>query len=90
MKKLIYILVIVVAYAAYERFLIPEVPTSNAQPGPAQMSASNEQWRSGQQVTGSGRLVRTPRAAISVMTAVGLKVRVPLVRFRPGQRILVC
>ena len=58
MKKLIYILVIVVAYAAYERFLIPEVPTSNAQPVPAQTSASNEQWRSGQQVSGSGRVVR--------------------------------
>ena len=58
MKKLIYILVIVVAYAAYERFLIPEVPTSNAQPVPAQASASSEQWRSGQQVSGSGRVVR--------------------------------
>lgn len=58
MKKLIYILVIVVAYAAYERFLIPEVPTSNAQPGSAQTNASSEQWRSGQQVTGSGRVVR--------------------------------
>ena len=58
MKKLIYVLVIVVAYAAYERFLIPELPTSNAHPVPAQTSASSEQWRSGQQVTGSGRVVR--------------------------------
>jgi len=58
MKKLIYILVIVVAYAAYERFLIPELPPSNAHPVPAQTSASSEQWRSGQQVTGSGRVVR--------------------------------
>lgn len=53
MKKLIYILVLVIAYAAYERFLIAEAPTSNAQP-----STRGEQWRSGQQVKGSGRVVR--------------------------------
>jgi hypothetical protein len=63
MKKLIYILVFVVAYAAYERFLIPEVPTSTAQPSTAQPSSSQtsartEQWRSGQQVKGSGRVDR--------------------------------
>ena len=58
MKKLIYILVFVVAYAAYERFLIPEVPRINAQPPSAQPSTRSEQWRSGQQVTGSGRVVR--------------------------------
>jgi len=58
MKKLIYILVFVVAYAAYERFLIPEVPGITAQSPSAQPSIRNEQWRSGQQVTGSGRVVR--------------------------------
>lgn len=63
MKKLIYILVFVVAYAAYERFLIPEVPSSNtqpsiAQPSSAETSTRSEQWRAGQQVKGSGRVVR--------------------------------
>ena len=58
MKKLIYILVFVVAYAAYDRFLIPEVPTTSAQPVSAQSSTRDEQWRSGQQVQGSGRVVR--------------------------------
>ena len=58
MKKLTYILVIVVAYAVYVQFLVPKVPTSNAQPVPAQTSVSSEQWRSGQQVSGSGRVVR--------------------------------
>jgi len=58
MKKLIYILVFVAAYAAYERFLIPEVPTTSTQPVSAQSSTRSEQWRSGQQVKGSGRVVR--------------------------------
>ena len=58
MKKLIYILVIVVSYAAYERYLIPEVPTNTAQSVPAEASASSEQWRPGQQVSGSGKVVR--------------------------------
>jgi len=58
MKKLIYILVVVVAYAAYEQFLIPDVPTSSAQPRSVETSARSEQWRAGQQVSGSGRVVR--------------------------------
>jgi hypothetical protein len=68
MKKLIYILVFVVAYAAYQQFLVPELPTSsaqprssqtsNAQPSNSQTSTRSEQWRSGQQVKGSGRVVR--------------------------------
>lgn len=63
MKKLLYILVFVVAYVAYERFLIPDVPTSNTQPSSAQVSDAetstrSEQWRAGQQVSGSGRVVR--------------------------------
>lgn len=63
MKKLIYILVVVVAYAAYEQFLIPDVPSSNTQPSSAQTSSvetstRSEQWRAGQQVKGSGRVVR--------------------------------
>ena len=58
MKKLIYILVFVVAYAAYERFLIPEVPTTSTQAVSTQSSTRSEQWRSGQQVKGSGRVVR--------------------------------
>ena len=63
MKKLIYILVVVVAYAAYEQFLIPDVPSSSTQPSSAQTSSAetstrSEQWRAGQQVKGSGRVVR--------------------------------
>jgi len=65
MKKLIYILVIVVAYYAYEQFLIPDLPVSNAQPSSAQSSQAreqssqaSEQWRSGQQVQGTGTAVR--------------------------------
>ncbi len=58
MKKLSYILVFVVAYAAYERFLIPEVSTSSTQPASTQSSTGSEQWRAGQQVTGSGTVLR--------------------------------
>lgn len=58
MKKLIYVLVIVIAYAAYGQFLVPKVPTSNNQPSSAETSTRSEQWRSGQQVKGSGRVVQ--------------------------------
>ena len=58
MKKLVYIIAIVGAYYAYERFLIPELPTSNAQPISAQPSPRGEQWRPGQQVRGNGMVVR--------------------------------
>jgi hypothetical protein len=58
MKKLIYILVFVVAYAVYERFLIPEVHTTRTQPVSAEPSTGSEQWRSGQQVLGSGMVIR--------------------------------
>jgi len=51
MKKLIYILVVVVAYFAYERFLIP-TPISAPAVAPA------EQWQSGQQVSSGGTVVR--------------------------------
>jgi len=60
MKKIAYILVVVVvvAYYAYERFLIPELPASTAQPVSVQSSQVIEQWRSGQQVSGIGTVVR--------------------------------
>ena len=58
MKKLVFIIVIVGAYYAYERFLIPDLPTSNAQPTSAQSSPRSEQWHSGQQVRGSGIVIR--------------------------------
>ena len=58
MKKIAYILVVVVAYYAYERFLIPELPVSTAQPGSVQSSQAIEQWRAGQQVSGIGTVVR--------------------------------
>ena len=58
MKKIAYILVVVVAYYAYERFLIPELPASTAQPSSVQSSQAIEQWRSGQQVSGIGTVVR--------------------------------
>ncbi len=58
MKKIAYILVVVVAYYAYERFLIPELPASTAQPSSVQSSQAIEQWRAGQQVSGIGTVVR--------------------------------
>ncbi|MDH3612028.1 MAG: DUF3465 domain-containing protein [Gammaproteobacteria bacterium] len=58
MKRLVYIIAIVGAYYAYEHFLIPDLPTSNARPISAQPSPRSEQWRSGQQVRGSGMVIR--------------------------------
>ena len=65
MKKIVYVLVVVVAYYAYERFLIPDLPASNAQTSSAQSSEAREQpsqtsvqWRAGQQVRGSGTVTR--------------------------------
>lgn len=58
MKKIAYILVVVVAYYAYERFLIPERPASTAGPISEQSTQAIEQWRSGQQVSGIGTVVR--------------------------------
>ncbi|MDH3991006.1 MAG: DUF3465 domain-containing protein [Gammaproteobacteria bacterium] len=58
MKRIAYILVIVLAYYAYEQFLIPDLPASSAQPGSAQSGQAIEQWRSGQQVSGIGTVVR--------------------------------
>jgi len=57
MKKLIYILVFVVAYAAYDRFLIPDVSTTSTPSVSTQSNTGSERWRSGQQVKGSGRVV---------------------------------
>jgi hypothetical protein len=58
MKKLAVVIAFVGAYYAYERFLIPDLPASNAKPVSAQSSQSSEQWRSGQQVRGSGMVIR--------------------------------
>lgn len=58
MKKIAYILVVVVAYYAYEQFLIPELPASTAQPSSVQSNQAIEQWKSGQQVSGIGTVVR--------------------------------
>ncbi|MDH3352101.1 MAG: DUF3465 domain-containing protein [Gammaproteobacteria bacterium] len=58
MKRLVFIVVVVAAYYAYERFLIPELPASRAQTPGTQTSARSEQWRSGEQVRGSGTVLR--------------------------------
>jgi hypothetical protein len=65
MKKIVYVLVIVVAYYAYEQFLIPDLPASNAQPSSAQPGQIREQsrqaieqWHAGQQVSGIGKVAR--------------------------------
>ena len=58
MKRIAYILVIVVAYYAYDRFLIPDMPASAAPPVSEQSSQAIEQWRPGQQVSGIGTVVR--------------------------------
>ena len=84
MKKLIYILVFVVAYAAYERFLIPEVPTTSTQSVSSQSSTRSEQWRSGKQVKGSGRVVR-----ILVDDNDGSRHQRFILEMSPGQTLLV-
>ena len=58
MRKLIYILAFVVAYAAYEQFLLPETLTSSTPTASAQSATSSDQWSAGQQVKGSGTVVR--------------------------------
>ncbi len=64
-RKLVYVIVVVGAYYAYERFLIPDLPASNAQTVSVQSSqpnarssSSSEQWRAGQQVRGIGTVTR--------------------------------
>lgn len=58
MRRLAFFLVVLGAYFVYERYLIPDVPTSNAQPDSALSRPSVEQWRSGQQVSGIGKVTR--------------------------------
>jgi len=58
MKRIAYILVVVVAYYAYERFVVPDLPASSARTSSAQPGQVLEQWRSGQQVSGIGTVVR--------------------------------
>jgi hypothetical protein len=58
LKRLTFILVLVIAYAAYQQFLVPRVPTSNTSPAVVQPAPRAEQWRPGQQVQGSGRVIR--------------------------------
>jgi len=57
MKRFVFIIAIVGAYYAYERFLIPDLPTNNAQPISTESSPRGEQWHSGQQVRGSGTVI---------------------------------
>ena len=58
MKRLVFFLVILGAYFVYERFLIPDLPTSSAQSISAQSSPRIEQWSAGQQVSGIGKVTR--------------------------------
>lgn len=58
MKKTVFILAIVVAYVAYERFLIPEAPSSPVSEVTQTTETPTERWRAGQQVQGSGKVVR--------------------------------
>ena len=58
MKKLLYILACVVAYAAYERFLIPDIPAPDTPAVAAPSATPDGQWHAGQQVSGSGRVIR--------------------------------
>jgi len=65
LKKLVFIIAILGAYYAYERFLIPDFPANNApqvsaqssQPS-ARSSPASVQWHSGQQVRGIGTATR--------------------------------
>lgn len=58
MKRLIFFLVVLGAYFVYERYLIPDLPTSSAQSDSAVSRPSVEQWRAGQQVSGIGKVTR--------------------------------
>jgi hypothetical protein len=58
MKRILFFLAIVVAYGAYERFLIPETSTANVSPTTSLPNTGSVQWRSGQQVMATGRVVR--------------------------------
>ena len=58
MKRLAFFLVVLAAYFVYERYLIPDLPTSGAQSIDAQSSPRIEQWRAGQQVSGIGTVTR--------------------------------
>lgn len=58
MKKLLYILAFVVAYAAYELFLVPGIPAQSTPAVAAPATTPDGQWRSGQQVSGSGTVIR--------------------------------
>lgn len=58
MKRIFLFLVVVVAYAAYERLEIPETPTASASPTNTLPNTGGVQWRSGQQVVASGQVVR--------------------------------
>ncbi len=64
-RKLVYVIVVVGAYYAYERFLIPDLPARNPQTvsvqsteRSARSSPPSEEWYSGQQVRGSGTVTR--------------------------------
>lgn len=58
MKRIFFFLAIVVAYAAYERFLIPDTTTASVSPTRTLPIADAVQWRPGSQVTGSGTVIR--------------------------------
>lgn len=58
MKRIFLVLAIVIAYGAYERFLIPETSTTNVSPTRSLPSTGGVQWRSGQQVVASGQVIR--------------------------------
>ena len=58
MKRLVFFLVVLGAYFVYERYLIPDLPTSSAQSISAQSSPRIEQWHAGQQVSGIGKVTR--------------------------------
>ena len=58
MKRLVFFLVVLGAYFVYERYLIPDLPTSSAQSISARSSPRIEQWRAGQQVSGIGKVTR--------------------------------
>ena len=61
-RNLVYVIVVVGAYYAYERFLIPDLPARNPQTVSVQSTERSarpsEQWYSGQQVRGSGTVTR--------------------------------
>lgn len=58
MKKLLSLILVVIAVFAYQQFYVVEVRTENVHSVDSRTDNSSDNWRSGQQVRGKGVVVR--------------------------------